>query len=196
MLILFNKPYGVICQFSSDGMHPTLKEYLPIPGIYPAGRLDTDSEGLLILTDDGKLQHKISHPRHKLPKPYFAEVEGAPSDAALASLARGVDLGEFVTAPATATRSADTFPQVGADGLARALDHRGQAPSGAAHDGSGRSADAATDPLVGRSLDARRSPRGAMAHGLGNRIAEFQAPGALTGLPNERAMIRRRFRLE
>lgn len=102
MLILFNKPYGVICQFSSDGMHPTLKDYLPIPGIYPAGRLDTDSEGLLILTDDGKLQHKISHPRHKEAKTYWAQVEGEPTPEALDQLCKGVNLGDFVTQPATA----------------------------------------------------------------------------------------------
>lgn len=102
MLILFNKPYGVICQFSSDGMHPTLKDYLAIPGIYPAGRLDTDSEGLLILTDDGKLQHKISHPRHKEAKTYWAQVEGTPTQEALAQLRKGVHLGDFSTQPAAA----------------------------------------------------------------------------------------------
>ena len=102
MLILFNKPYGVICQFSSDGMHPTLKDYLPIPGIYPAGRLDTDSEGLIILTDDGGLQHKISHPRHKQPKTYWAQVEGIPTEEALEKLRHGVDLGDFTTQAATA----------------------------------------------------------------------------------------------
>lgn len=102
MLILFNKPYGVICQFSSDGMHPTLKDYIAIPGVYPAGRLDTDSEGLLILTDDGGLQHKISHPRHKQNKTYWAQVEGTPTTEALEALRRGVDLGDFVTQPAEA----------------------------------------------------------------------------------------------
>lgn len=102
MLILFNKPYGVICQFSQDGMHPTLKDYLSIPGIYPAGRLDTDSEGLLVLTDDGALQHQISHPRHKQPKTYWVQVEGIPDEAALQSLRSGVDLGDFVSAPAEA----------------------------------------------------------------------------------------------
>jgi len=102
MLILFNKPYGVICQFSSDGMHPTLKDYLQIPGVYAAGRLDTDSEGLLILTDDGALQHKISHPRHKQAKTYWAQVEGNPTPEALEQLRRGVNLGDFTTQPATA----------------------------------------------------------------------------------------------
>jgi len=102
--VLFNKPHGVLCQFSGDGTRPTLADWVPIPGIYPAGRLDADSEGLVVLTADGALQARISHPRHRLPKTYFAEVEGMASDAALASLARGVDLGEFVTAPATVRR--------------------------------------------------------------------------------------------
>jgi 23S rRNA pseudouridine2457 synthase len=101
-LILFNKPYGVICQFSGDGAHPTLKEYIPVPGVYPAGRLDTDSEGLLILTDDGKLQHRISHPLHKLPKTYWVQVEGIPTPDALQQLTRGIDLGDFVSRPAQA----------------------------------------------------------------------------------------------
>ena len=103
-VVLFNKPHGVLCQFSGDGTRPTLADWVPIPGVYPAGRLDADSEGLVVLTADGALQALISHPRHKLPKTYFAEVEGMASDAALASLARGVDLGEFVTAPATVRR--------------------------------------------------------------------------------------------
>ncbi|HEU0186666.1 MAG TPA: pseudouridine synthase, partial [Gallionellaceae bacterium] len=64
--LLFNKPYGVVCQFSRDDMHPTLADYIAVPDVYPAGRLDTDSEGLLLLTDDGKLQHRITDPRHKL----------------------------------------------------------------------------------------------------------------------------------
>lgn len=99
-IILFNKPYGVISQFSADGRHATLKDYLPIPGVYPAGRLDTDSEGLLILTDDGTLQHRISHPRHKLAKTYWVQVEGIPDDSALKQLRDGVDLGDFMTKPA------------------------------------------------------------------------------------------------
>ncbi|MFN7087291.1 MAG: pseudouridine synthase [Burkholderiales bacterium] len=102
-LILFNKPYGVLCQFSPAASGaPTLKDYLPQRGIYPAGRLDADSEGLVVLTDDGALQHRIADPRHKLPKTYYAEVEGTPTDVALQQLAKGIDLGEFKTLPAAA----------------------------------------------------------------------------------------------
>ncbi len=100
MLILFNKPYGVICQFSPADGKPTLKGYIDIPNVYPAGRLDTDSEGLLLLTDDGALQHKIADPAHKLPKTYWAEVEGMATEDAVAPLRKGVDLGDFMTKPA------------------------------------------------------------------------------------------------
>lgn len=101
-LLLFNKPYGVLCQFSGDGARPTLKDFIGVDGVYPAGRLDTDSEGLLLLTDDGGLQHRIADPRHKLPKTYLAQVEGVPDEAALARLRAGVDLGDFVTRPCEA----------------------------------------------------------------------------------------------
>ncbi len=99
-ILLFNKPYGVICQFSRDGMHPTLADYIAVPGVYPAGRLDTDSEGLLLLTDDGKLQHRITDPKHKLPKTYWVQVEGVPDEAALQQLRRGVALKDGMTLPA------------------------------------------------------------------------------------------------
>jgi 23S rRNA pseudouridine2457 synthase len=102
LLILFNKPFGVICQFSPSGGKPTLKDFVNVPNVYPAGRLDTDSEGLLLLTDDGALQARISNPRYKMPKTYWAEVEGAPTDSQLAPLRKGVDLGDFVTQPAEA----------------------------------------------------------------------------------------------
>lgn len=99
-LILFNKPYGVLSQFTPEGRWQGLRDYLALPGVYAAGRLDADSEGLLILTDDGALQSRIADPRHKLPKTYWAQVEGAPDDTALEPLRRGVDLGDFVTRPA------------------------------------------------------------------------------------------------
>ncbi len=100
MIILFNKPYGVICQFSPHETHATLKDYIKLCKIYAAGRLDTDSEGLLILTDDGGLQHRLSHPKHKLVKIYWAQVEGTPTEADLVPLKKGVDLGDFITQPA------------------------------------------------------------------------------------------------
>ena len=101
-ILLFNKPYGVICQFSQDGKHPTLADYIALPDFYPAGRLDTDSEGLLLLTDDGILQHRITDPKHKLEKIYWVQVEGVPDDTALAQLRRGVKLPDFTTLPAQA----------------------------------------------------------------------------------------------
>lgn len=104
MLILFNKPYGVVCQFSSHEKHPTLKDYISVPGVYAAGRLDTDSEGLLILTDDGALQHRLSHPKHKETKTYWVQVEGEPAEADLLALRQGVDLGDFMTQPARVRR--------------------------------------------------------------------------------------------
>ncbi|HJV82281.1 pseudouridine synthase [Noviherbaspirillum sp.] len=101
-LILFNKPFQVMCQFSPHPTRETLANYLDIPGIYPAGRLDADSEGLLLLTDDGKLQHRISHPDSKQPKTYIAQVEGVPDAAALRRLRGQLDLGDFVTRPCEA----------------------------------------------------------------------------------------------
>lgn len=110
LVILFNKPYGVICQFSeglpgADGsatVRTTLKNYLPQRDVYPAGRLDTDSEGLVVLTADGALQHRITDPRHKLQKTYYAEVEGAPSATALHQLRSGIHVGDFRALPAQA----------------------------------------------------------------------------------------------
>ena len=99
-ILLFNKPFGVICQFSRDGLHPTLADYIPLPEFYPAGRLDTDSEGLLVLTDDGQLQHRITDPKHKLPKTYWVQVEGVPDQTALEKLRCGVRLPDFTTQPA------------------------------------------------------------------------------------------------
>ena len=102
MLLAFNKPFGVACKFSPHPGHPTLADYIKVANVYPAGRLDADSEGLLLLTDDGALQARITDPRHELAKVYWAQVEGTPDEAALESLRRGVDLGEFTTRPAGA----------------------------------------------------------------------------------------------
>src|SRR5215469_757867 len=102
MLIAFNKPFGVICKFRPETGRSTLADYISVPNVYPAGRLDTDSEGLLLLTDDGVLQARIANPRHKLAKVYWAQVEGSPTEEALATLRRGVDLGDFTSMPAGA----------------------------------------------------------------------------------------------
>ena len=101
-LILLNKPYGVVCQFTGSGGRATLKDFIDVPGVYPAGRLDTDSEGLVVLTDDGALQASITEPRHKVPKLYLVQVEGIASHEALEALARGVALNDGVTRPAEA----------------------------------------------------------------------------------------------
>jgi 23S rRNA pseudouridine2457 synthase len=103
-LLLFNKPFGVLSQFTSQAGVPTLAAYIDIPGVYVAGRLDKDSEGLLVLTDDGPLQHRISAPEHKLGKTYWVQVEGEPSDEAVRALARGVELNDGWTKPAKVRR--------------------------------------------------------------------------------------------
>ena len=106
MLIAFNKPYGVLCQFTDRSVpaRPTLADFGLPPDVYPAGRLDHDSEGLLLLTDDGGLAHRITDPRHKLAKTYRVQVEGDPQDAQLDTLRRGVALNDGMTRPAQATR--------------------------------------------------------------------------------------------
>lgn len=106
-LILFNKPYQVLCQFSAQHDRQTLSDFLKIPNIYPAGRLDADSEGLLLLTDDGRLQHDISHPDHKQPKTYLVQVDGLPDASILERLRAPLDLGDFVTQPCQAIQIAE-----------------------------------------------------------------------------------------
>jgi len=98
--VLFNKPYGVLSQFTDSQNRPTLADYLSIPAVYPAGRLDRDSEGLLVLTGQGGLQARISHPRHKLAKTYWVQVEGIPTAEALTHLRQGVELRDGITASA------------------------------------------------------------------------------------------------
>ena len=98
-LILFNKPYGVLSQFTPEGRWRALAEFIPIKQVYVAGRLDADSEGLLLLTDDGRLQAKIADPRHKLEKTYWVQVEGVPEDSHLEPLRRGVELSAIRVRP-------------------------------------------------------------------------------------------------
>ena len=98
--LLFHKPFGVLTQFTDAEGRPTLADYIPVKGVYPAGRLDMNSEGLLLLTDDGRLAHRVTHPRWKLPKTYLVQVEGVPDEAALEQLRRGVMLKGKRTAPA------------------------------------------------------------------------------------------------
>lgn len=110
-LILFNKPYGILCQFTDRGTagstRPTLSGFIDVPGMYPAGRLDLDSEGLLLLTDDGRLQARIADPRFKMPKSYLVQVEGDVAESALDALRQGVLLKDGLTRPAEVERIAD-----------------------------------------------------------------------------------------
>jgi 23S rRNA pseudouridine2457 synthase len=101
-LVVFNKPFNTLCQFSGEETDITLANYIDVKDVYPAGRLDKDSEGLLLLTNDGNLQHKISHPKHKMEKTYWAQVEGEIANDAILKLAEGVDLRDGKTKPAKA----------------------------------------------------------------------------------------------
>jgi len=104
VIVLFNKPFRVLSQFTTDSDKATLADYIDIPGVYCAGRLDYDSEGLLLLTDDGKLQQRIAHPRHGKEKQYWVQVEGIPSERELDRLREGVTLKDGMTRPATVAR--------------------------------------------------------------------------------------------
>jgi 23S rRNA pseudouridine2457 synthase len=147
-LLCFHKPYGVLSQFTPEGKWQGLKDWIDVPGVYVAGRLDADSEGLLLLTNDGQLQARIADPRHKMEKTYWVQVEGMPDEAALQRLREGVELSDGKTLPAKA-RLIDPSPDVAAQPadsrapehsrlLDRARHPRGQEPPGAPHDGSRR----------------------------------------------------------
>ncbi len=102
--MLLNKPFGVVCRFTPEAGHRSLADFIAIPGVYPVGRLDADSEGLVVLTDDGALQARIAAPEARVGKTYWVQVEGEPGEDALAALRGGVALREFTTAPARARR--------------------------------------------------------------------------------------------
>jgi pseudouridine synthase len=157
MLIRFNKPYGVLSQFTPEGRWQGLKDHIDLPGVYVAGRLDADSEGLLLLTDDGKEQARIADPRFKMEKTYWVQVEGLVDDKALTTLARGVTLNDGPTLPARARAvepPADLWPRNPPDSRAAKYSHlmagtvhtRRPQPPSSAHDRRRGLAHAAPDP--------------------------------------------------
>lgn len=171
-LILFNKPFQVMSQFSAHPERETLSDYIDIPNVYPAGRLDADSEGLLLLTDDGKLQHEISHPRRKQPKTYLAQLEGSTSDEALARLRNPLDLGDFVTQKSEARLIQEPGWLWPRNPPIRERRHQptswlaltiseGKEPASTTDDRSGWPADAAPDPYCHRTVLAGHPSRAA-----------------------------------
>ena len=166
-VILFHKPYGVLSQFTAGGTgHPTLAGYIDLPKVYAVGRLDRDSEGLLVLTDIGRLQHRLADPRFEKRKVYLVQVEREPDEHALRTLAQGVMLKDGMTAPARVrrieppdarpARSARALPQERADRLAGAGAHRRPQPPGASHDRRRGLSHPAPGAHPGRALRAWR----------------------------------------
>jgi pseudouridine synthase len=170
-LLLFNKPFRVLTRFRRGDERATLADFIAEPGVYPAGRLDYDSEGLLLLTDDGPLQSLITDPRHALEKVYLAQVEGVPDAAALARLRAGVALPDGRTRPAGARLIAEPAWLARGDprGLARAQAARGPQPAGAAHDGCGRPPDAAARAHGGGAVATGRARTGSVARSAAGR---------------------------
>ena len=176
-LVLFNKPYGVLTQFTdrttNGSPRPTLSDFIDLPGVYPAGRLDLDSEGLLLLTDDGRLQARIADPAFKLAKTYLVQVEGDPDEPSLTALRHGVRLKDGPTLAAeveadrsarpVAARSAGAVPQDRRRSLAVADDPRRPQPPGPPDDRGGRPSDAAAGALADRRMDAGRTGARRMA---------------------------------
>ena len=166
-ILLLNKPFGVICQFYARRRPPDAEGLVPVPRVYAAGRLDTDSEGLVMLTDDGALQAAIADPRHKLEKEYWVQVEGVPGEDALRALASGVPLPDGATLPARAeldargaralaARAADSPSRLDSGRVAATRPARGAQPPGAAHDGGGGPSNAAARALARGTVEPRR----------------------------------------
>jgi pseudouridine synthase len=182
-LILFNKPYNVLSQFTDRSVaadRGTLSDFIDLPGVYPAGRLDLDSEGLLLLTDDGRLQARIADPKFKMPKTYLVQVEGDP-DASLASLRQGIQLKDGMTLPAEVERIADPelWPRDPPVRLAQADHPRGSQPASAQDDGCGGHPDTQAGAVEYRRMDPWRNAARRMAtdRGLTSPRRNSRCPG-------------------